>query len=374
MQAVSAHFYDGMSAQRHDVQISVAERDMTLIISGPSLDQDLIWPLGDLRAQGDRADPQLTLMLHRDTGDETPHDAARLIVSDPDMARWIRRSRPALYNKDVAKGSLRKVARYAAIAITAAAAMVFVILPAMAGFLAKAIPLEREIAFGKTVIYQMERFLGGMSVNDLSCTDPAGLAALDKMLATLTDPQDMTYDVTVTVFDHPMVNAFAAPGGQVVILRGLLDTASGPDQVAGVLAHELGHVENRDATRSALRAAGSAGILTMLLGDVTGGAALGVLGEQVLNSSYSRDAEQKADIFAYNMLKDAQISAGGMVRFFSYVQDLDSDIALPMYLSSHPSSADREARARQIVQGETATKPSLTPEDWTALTSICGEK
>ena len=370
----TAHFYDGLTARRHDVEISLAENRMGLVLSGQTLSQTYHWPLQDLRAEGGRADEVLTVMRHEDTGDETTWSPARLIMSDPEVIAWIRRTRPALYKKDVHKGSYRKVAKFAGLAIAAAALMLFVILPAMAGVLAKIIPLDREIAFGKTVVYQMERFLGGSRINDLTCDNQDGRAALDKMLAALTDPQNMAYDINLSVFDHDMVNAFAAPGGQVVIVRGLLDTATGPDQVAGVLAHELGHVENRDSTRNALRAAGSAGLLTMMIGDFTGGAAIALLGEQLITSSYTRDAETKADQFAFKMLTDANISAGGMARFFAYVQDLEGDFQLPPYLASHPNSADREARAQAIADTQSTTIPVLDKTEWAALKSICSDK
>ncbi len=371
---VRAYFYDGLTAKRHDVDITLADNRMGLVLSGPTLAQTYHWPLPDLRAEGGRADAVLTVMLHADTEDETPRDPARLVISDLELIQWIRQTRPALYKKDMRKGSLRKVAKFTGLALVAAATMLFVILPAMAGILAQVIPLEREVAFGKTVTHQMERFLGGTSYNDLACTNPDGRAALDKMLTTLTAPQDMAYDINLTVFDHEMVNAFAAPGGQVVILRGLLDNASDPDQVAGVLAHELGHVENRDATRNALRAAGSAGLLTMLIGDFTGGAAIAVLGEQILSSAYSREAEAKADEFAFKMLSDAQISAGGLARFFSYVQGLERDFQMPEYMASHPNSADRETRAQSAADAQNGTIPVLDQTEWAALKSICDDK
>ena len=107
----------------------------------------------------------------------------------------------------------------------------------MADTLATLIPVEREIAFGKTVVAQMESALGAADMGALRCTGPEGRAALDAMLTRLSGGQALQYDLEVQVFDHKMVNAFAAPGGQIVVMRGLLDSATGPDAVASVLAH-----------------------------------------------------------------------------------------------------------------------------------------
>jgi predicted Zn-dependent protease len=260
-----------------------------------------------------------------------------------------------------------------ALAVGAVVLMLFVILPRMADTLASVIPIEREIAFGKSVIAQMERALGAADLGDLRCNGDEGQAALDRMVARLTEGQDLQYDLNVRVFDHDMVNAFAAPGGQVVVMRGLLEDVSGPDAVAAVLAHEIGHVEARDATRIALRAAGSAGLLSMVLGDFTGGTIAVVLGERMMQASYTREAEAAADVFAIDMLNAAGVDSSGMAEFFDYIGELQGDaLQIPEYLSTHPASDARAERARENAETQDATTPVLSDADWQALKGICG--
>ncbi|KUF10082.1 M48 family metallopeptidase [Pseudoponticoccus marisrubri] len=371
MQEAGAHFYDGLTAGRHEVRVALSGDRQALQITGETLPEPLRWPLQDLRALTDTSDSgRLTLTRLAETEDESPRDPARLVVLDPALIAWLRRTRPALFRTDLRKGTFRTVAKYAGGAVGAAALMLFVILPALANTMAAIIPVEREVAFGKTVTAQMERFLGGSRLGSLRCDNPAGEAALDAMLRRLTAGREMTYEVELQVFDHPMINAFAAPGGQVVIIRGLLDAAEGPDQVAGVLAHEIAHVESRDATRHALRAAGSAGILTMLIGDFTGAAAVAVMGEQVLSSAYSRKAEAAADVFALEMLAEARVSAEGFAAFFDHIDDLER-VEIPEYLASHPVTAERAAAARDFAAGQEATRPVLNAAEWQALQRIC---
>ena len=367
-----AAFFDGETARRHDVAIALSEDRHAIVISGETIPEDLRWSLGDLRTTGDHAETrELVLTRHIATDDEAPRDPARLIVSDPDAVAWIRKTRPNLKRADVRAGTGKRIARNVALAVGAVVVMLFVILPAMANTLARIIPLEREIAFGKSVTAQMERFLGGTEVGALHCTNDAGKAALDAMVARLIDGQEIGYDLDVVVFDHPMVNAFAAPGGQVVLLRGLIDDASGPDAVAGVLAHEIGHVVNRDATRASLRTVGSAGLLSLLIGDVTGGAIMVAVGEQVMNTAYSREAETAADTFALDMLNDAAISSEGMGSFFDHVEELQGDFTLPEYLSTHPNTAARGERARENAEAQSETSPALSDGQWAALQGIC---
>ncbi len=368
-----AQFFDGLTAGRHEVRVALSDDRQALQIAGDSLPEPLRWPLADLRALSDTSDAsRLTLTRHMHTDDEAPRDPARLVIHDPELIAWLHRTRPGLFRRDLHKGTLPKLAKWAAGSVAAVLLMLFVILPAMADTLARIIPIEREVAFGQSVTRQMERFLGGKRVGALVCDDPEGKAALDKMLTRLTDSREMNYEISLQVFDHRMVNAFAAPGGQVVILRGLLDKARSAEEVAGVLAHELAHVENRDATRNTLRAAGSAGLLTMVLGDFTGGAAVAIIGEQVLSASYTREAEATADEFALTMLENANVDANGFARFFEELEKMEGkSAALPGYLSTHPVTRERAARAEAFAAGQSGTRPILTPEEWKALKAIC---
>jgi beta-barrel assembly-enhancing protease len=216
------------------------------------------------------------------------------------------------------------------------------------------------------VIGNMKQVLGGGEAT-LVCSNPAGLAALDKLRQRMTAGQGLQYDLNIQVFDHPMVNAFAAPGGQLVILRGLLDEAGSAAEVAGVLAHEIGHVEARDPTRLAFRAVGSAGILSLVLGDATGGSLIAVMGDQLLSASYTREAEAAADAFAHRLLNATGIGTAGLAAFF---ESLDGKgIDLPEYLSSHPATPGRAAAA--LAADGQLHEPALSDADWAALQAIC---
>jgi predicted Zn-dependent protease len=250
--------------------------------------------------------------------------------------------------------------------------MIFVILPAMANTLAYVIPINREVAYGKVVVRQMERVFGGSKAGDLVCSSPDGDAALAKMIARLTEASPTEYELNVAVMRHQMVNAFAAPGGQIVLVDGLIKQAKSPDEVAAVLSHEIGHVEARDATRGALRAAGSAGLLSMVFGDFAGGTAAVVVAEYTLNASYTREAEAEADAFARSMLDAAQVSTSGMSDFFGSLDGIERSMPdLPIYLSSHPDTSDRAAQAAQFAKEQGPTRPVLDDDEWAALRAIC---
>jgi Zn-dependent protease with chaperone function len=369
----AAHLYDGRSAARQAVQVALSRERQALVITGDGLEVPLIWPLQDLRELHDHADEdQLILTRHLETGDESLRDPARLVVEDPEMAAWLRRTRPRLARRDLREGTWRRIGLRAGGALAAVLLMIFVILPALAGTLSRLIPVEKEIAFGRGVKAQIERVFGATEAGELDCSAPDGVAALERMVARLTDGQEIGYPLDVTVIDHQMMNAFAMPGGHIVVMRGLLEGADSPDMVAAVLAHEIGHVVHRDPTRNALRTAGSVGLLGLLFGDFTGGAATVLLAERMISASYSREAEAKADAYAFDMLRSAGLPPSALGDMFERFREEFGDVEGPMaHFASHPRLTDRIAAAGAASSGDSPHRPALSSGEWRALQDIC---
>ena len=368
-------FFDGESGQRLEVELHLDRAAETLRLTHPDLPHgSQYWPFRAIRALADQArEDQLILSLYDDGAlDSALITTARLTVDDPGMIQELKSRCRNLKRKDLKEGTGRKIVVRAGAAIDAIALMILDILPAMATTLARLIPIEREIAYGKSVVGQMERFLGGSEPGALLCSNPDGLEALNAMEDRLLKTTETIYDLNIVVFNHRMVNAFAAPGGQIVIMRGLLDRAKDADEVAAVLAHEIGHVEARDVTRNALRAAGSAGLLSMVLGDFAGGSAVVLAADHTLNASYTRAAEAQADVYGMNMLRDANVSVHAMSGFFQGLSDLEgSGPKVPSYLRSHPETSSRAEAAREFAQGQIGTRSVISDKHWADLKNIC---
>lgn len=366
-------YFDGASAAKHRVTVHLDEARGLLVFEGETLSAPEEWPLDELRLLADQpGGGWLTFTLLHDDADETGHHEARISIADGEMNARLRALAPTLTRRDVRRGTGSRVATYLIGAAAAVALMIFVILPAMATSLAYVMPRDKEVSFGKAVVRQMTWFLSGDSQADLTCKNPAGRAALEKMTARLTSGVEMDYDLEIEVFDHEMVNAFAAPGGQVVLMRGLIEEASGPEAVAGVLAHEIGHVENRDATKNALRAAGSAGLLSMVFGDFSGGTIAVLLAEQMLNAGYTREAEREADDFALEAMRRAGVDSAGLASFFEFIMEQQGDVPEGLgYFMSHPPSDARAEKARDVSRAQGATRPVLNQAEWQALRDIC---
>lgn len=363
-----ATFYDGKTPVSHVVSLAVSDDERLMQISGAGLEPEHYWPLDDIREHRDQALRDGAMFGCATDG------AARLTVHKPDTVAAIRDVCPNLSRRDVAPRTYRKVAFWGVGAVASVLLIVLVIIPALANRLAVLIPVEQEVALGRSVMNQLEGLLGGERRGDLTCSSPEGDAALQKMVARLTARIDSPYALQVRVFDNGMTNAFAVPGGQVVLFRGLIADATSPEMVAGVLAHEIGHVVNRDPTRLMLRAAGSAGIMGMLLGDFTGGTAILLVSEQMVSAKYQQGAEADADTFAHEVLADAGLPSSALGAFFGLVREKYGDVeGFLSHLVSHPDLAGRAQRAEAADVTAGNYTPVLSDTEWQALRGICGD-
>jgi len=175
----------------------------------------------------------------------------------------------------------------------------------------------------------------------------------------------------------PIVNAFAAPGGSVVIFRGLLQRTDSPEQLAGVLAHEFQHVLQRHSTRAIIQHTSSGLLIAALTGDVTGPLAYGLEAARVLGHlRYSREAETEADTEGLKMLLAARVDPAGMIAFFEPPKDTagqDEESAADKYLSSHPSDRDRKATLTALATTNPIQPVKLLPSgNWIELRHACG--
>ena len=334
----------------------------------PAEGAPVVWRADELREVPDQAERSGILLAR--AGDPL----ARLAIADTAIAGALRANAPGLTRKPPVEHKGR-IAGWALGAVASVALIIFVLVPLMANQLATLLPPEGERALGDATYEQIRVALGEADFLPVeTCEAPEGLAALEAMIARLDAEEDLPYPLEVTVLDHELVNAFALPGGRVVLFRGLLEAASGPDEVAAVLAHEIGHVVNRDPTRDALRLAGSVGVLGLLFGDFAGGTVVLVLANQLINAKYSQAAESGADDYAHGLLNDANLPPSALGTFFQRLRDEYGDAeGIYAHFSTHPQMTARIEAALAAEAGRTGeTVPSLDRGLWRDLLRVCG--
>lgn len=282
---------------------------------------------------------------------------ARLHVSDAAAIAELLRRAPQL-----ARGgdelSWRGIALAAVLSIAALAGF-YLALPYAVRPLAKAIPLEWERGIGRQIADAL--------TPARSCHNEEGWDALNAILAPLMEASGLNERVLIGVFADERNNAFAAPGAHIAVFHGLIAQAETPEEVAGVLAHELGHVIERHPTAALVRTSGLQALSGALFGEGVGSTLAGA-GGLLLALSYSREDERAADAIAAEILDRAGVSKQGLARFFERLAK-ESGPALPAYVSTHPAPAARAARFADAPPRE----PILTPAQWQALKRICDD-
>jgi hypothetical protein len=187
-------------------------------------------------------------------------------------------------------------------------------------------------------------------------------ALVAPLLAVVPNPG---YHFDFHLADDPTLNAYALPGGNVVVHSGLLLAAERPEEVLGVLGHEIAHVTERHSLRQLIGQAGVGMVFQALLGDFSGLAGIAATsGQELLGLKFSRDQEREADAVGWAYLEQAGIDPRGMLAFFDRVEQEQaksgaarSDAALN-FLSTHPVTAERRLALEQRSSADAAFVPS----------------
>jgi predicted Zn-dependent protease len=355
-QRFEARFSDGKTAGSREVTVEHTERGLR-ISPLEGLDP-LIWPYGAIATAEPLTDHAIDALV---TYNHQP--GATLFVPGPKFARSLARLAPHL----TASAERWRSARpwlWGSAAVVGVVIAIWLSDLSPAHTIAAMLPDKVRSAMGVQAIQSMS---DGRTV----CNAAAGRAALEKLTGRLSAATRMDRQFKVVVIDWDLVNAFATPGENVVITRALLESAEGPDEVAGVLAHEMGHGTQLHPEAGVVRAMGLAAAAELLMGG-TGGT-LGNIGIMLVQLSYSRDAEREADALALEYLRNAEISPKGFAHFFERMSKSEGFGAsgLGGILSTHPGTDQRLANA--LRSGGYQSTPALSEADWTALRSICSD-
>jgi Zn-dependent protease with chaperone function len=362
--AWDGHYLDGWTAGRQQATLRPMRSGLEITTESGAR---LWWPYTEVRqTQGFYAGEQVRL----ERGGEL---AEAVLVGDPAFLAALHELAPELGRRfhDPGRRRLRiPLTLLAAVAVVAAGAVLYLwILPALATVVADRVPLAWEERLGQAVADQL-------APPEARCADPTRARVLDDIVRVLTAPQPAPpYKFRILVADRAVINAFAVPGGYVVVYRGLLERTERAEELAGVLAHELQHVLHRHVTRALVQHASTGLLITALTGDVTGALGYGLEAARTLGRlRYSRQAEEEADADGLRMMVAAGVDPAGMLTFFEKLRKEEKEVPKALtYLSTHPSSEHRVARLRALAAEAptSATRPLLPGYDWRDIKAIC---
>jgi len=206
-------------------------------------------------------------------------------------------------------------------------------------WIAGAIPVEQEVSLGRQAFAGMQ---GSLKLKD----EGPAYDAVRSIVQKLTENSKYRFEVHVT--EDPTLNAFAMPGGVIVVHTGLIAATTRPEELAGVLAHEVQHVELRHSLRGLIKDLGLRGLWAFVTGDL-GATIAGQAALELTSLQFSRDDEREADAHGLDALVKARIDPAGMPAFFKIMSQKAGD-QVPAFLSTHPVSEDRERELRRKIE------------------------
>lgn len=201
----------------------------------------------------------------------------------------------------------------------------------------------------------VDRKLGGVAMEAMSLdgpkvSDPVLVGAMEKMVSRLEPHARLPgLEFQVTVVDAPTVNAYCLPGGRIVVYTGLIKAARRPEQVAGVLGHEMAHATLRHGLERIAQSASAVVALELLLEDVGGLLAMAVeLARHGVLTRYGREQETSADMEGAEMMLKAGMDPAALAEFFGILQEQHGDVPDSLaWLSSHPQLSERQTELRR---------------------------
>ncbi len=358
-------FFDGATSARHAVTVELAHATLRVLAADASVLAE--WPYRELRCL-DAPDAMLRL------GRADNASLARLEILDPSLAKAIAARAPALGQRlaHERRTRLLVVGLGMAAVVSVALGAVFAV-PAIATLAAPYVPLRIERALGDAVDRQVRALLdthkaGTAFECGASDVEKPAHAALLKLVNTLEIAAQLPLALRVTAVRRADANAISLPGGHIYLFNGLVEKANTPDELAAVLAHEIGHIAHRDGMRAVLQAAGLSFLFGLVLGDFVGGGAVVIAAKSVLQSSYSREVEAAAD--AYGIALMAKVG-GDPHALAAILTRIDEGHAGGIkLLLDHPVTKERVEAIRRF-PAPARRVALLAAAEWAALKRIC---
>jgi len=349
---MGSHFFDGASPKRHDIVPDIGPEGIAFETGRGAL----AWRYEDLIRLWDyRPDTHFAFTHKR-------HQDSRLIIEETWATGAIARYAPQLTDRSRERWRQTGIAAVLAAGVLALIAGLYLFVPPVMDRLARAMPWSFEAA-DRPELDNLALFVGKRCIAEEPNRILGGL--VEDLLKTAAFPHPITVDVT----SSKMVNALTFAGGRIVLLRGLIDKARSPNELAAIIGHEIGHVVHRDHTERWMRQ-NALGAVSVLLFGFDGTSTIGqTVFETGLTLSFSRDSERDADRYSLRLLNRLDLASDGGAEFFERMKGKGTFSGLlPGYLSTHPPTDDR---AEFFREKGTGTKQALTPEDWLILKRIC---
>lgn len=323
-------YFDGKSSTGYQATITLNTFDITIqYTDAPGHVKETRWNT-DLIHKNDFAEHD---RVHLKYGD-FPHQY--LEVEDKNIEAALKEKYPnaafhkTVYNKMFSTG----VAGLAVMALATLgfiALCYFVIIPSAAEALATQLPVSYEKQLGEAVYNNMTQY---EQTND-SCS-----ALMNRFFKELNYKTE--YPIEITVVRSNIVNAYALPGGHIVVYEGIINKMENSEELVALLSHEFSHVQFKHSTKNICRSLSSYLLISLIVGDA-GGITAVVLqnADQLKQLGYSRSLEEEADREGMKLMQQNNIDLEGMRGLFKALKAEEQGAEVPAFLSTHPLTSER---------------------------------
>jgi len=162
------------------------------------------------------------------------------------------------------------------------------------------------------------------------------------------------YDMRISFVNEPVVNAFAMPGGHIVVFDSILQIMDAPEQLAALLAHEASHVQLKHSTRAIFRKMATTIAIVTIFGDFrTVAGLIAQQSDELAGLSYSRTLEMEADAHGLALMEAQAIPQQGMPDLFRRMESTipkETSNQIPNFLSTHPALEERIQTTEQVAK------------------------
>ncbi|WP_019989118.1 M48 family metallopeptidase [Rudanella lutea] len=348
---MNATFFDGKVSRPHPAQYTLSAYTVEIRYTDTDgQEQEVVWPLQEARLATWNPSGKTRLQFgpfpHQYLDVETADYEARFIPA----RQLLKPARPGLYEFVLSKG-FRGVVLVGVVTVALLWVLYAYGIPALSLQVARQVPAEQEVALGDMLYRQLENS-GQLPV------DKAKTAHVERFWREMGVKTRLP--IRIAVVESKDVNAFAVPGGHVVVFTGILKKFNRPEQLAALLAHEAAHVEKRHSLQQLIRSIAAYSIISVMFGDVSGITAVLVdNADNLVSLSYSRQHEAEADAFAVEQLARQGIDPMGAVWLMEALPT-EGEV-IPTLLRSHPHNAERVAATRALAK-KARTRGNSSPE------------
>lgn len=339
MNQTSGKYFDGISSKPQEIELQLDEINAELRF-GIYLNTTNRWPLEEVSFEhiGDSLEIRSnsnSLALIKVNNDEFAEEFITVLKLKGHIS-WYQR---------IIRLGIKTHLAIAALILGVIVAGYMLIIPWVGEKAVFLIPEHYDISMGQTFYKQ---YIENNSINSEKTKYLNSFAGKLKLLN--------TRKLHFTVINSPTVNAFSLPDGHIIVFTGLIDLMKDYDELAGLIGHEVSHVNNRHSMKMLCRNLSGYLFISAILSDVNG--IMAVIGDNVQNLqnlSYSRHFEREADEQGARIMIINGINPIGMIDLFTRLQSSEK-VVIPAFISSHPITTDRIVYIKKLI--------TLTPHQY----------